>query len=146
MTLCILLYVLTAQFPSGNLLENLSCEAVDQESDITKPSVILRWEWPTLTGNRSETGFSIEVVYEASMTQNTITISNATRSDKNTTVPLDRDDEYSFSVYIVCDNASRPATPTASCKVNTYSRRSEIILYYTHSLINQTSILHAPDW
>lgn len=112
---------------------NFTCQAIDQSSDVTKPSVILTWERPTFQAfflNQDgyltvpETG-NYEVVYEANGEMHTVTVDIGAEVNNIALIDLQEDDEYTFYVYFSRREYSRRAI-SQPCTVDTNTRRSKI--------------------
>ena len=109
-----------------------ACQAVDQRMDITRPSVILSWERPTLqTFPVGSDGVvnppkrdSYVIVYEAY----NVTTYNVTVDAEITTTQVDlpKDAQYTFSVYYVHADESFQTTAIAQCENSTFIRRSKL--------------------
>ena len=113
-------------FPAGftNPLDNFTCNVIDQVSDTTKPSVVLRWDWAIPMDEEhflSETSFYALVVFEAGDINNNITYSIGRVT--NRTIDLEEEDEYTFIVYFDCKNS---LVSVANCTVNTLQHRSKV--------------------
>ena len=118
---------------------NFTCRAIHQSSDVTKPSVILNWERPTLQayyldGDDGSVQPPIAgtylVVYDVNGTTRNITVNN--RADVNDTAVVDlaEDGMYTFSVYFTNRDFST-IVAIASCSVDTDLRRTSKMILYT---------------
>lgn len=115
---------------------NFTCHAVDQNSDITKPSVILSWERPTLmafymNGNvvGPPSSGSYIVVYEVNGTTHNTVIDITADVNDTSLVDLEEDNDYTFKIYFFTESSfSRVAIST--CTINTNVRRSKILFSF----------------
>ena len=113
---------------------NFACQAVDQGMDISRPSVILSWERPTLQAFSAGSDDVVNppkrdsymIVYEAY----NVTTYNVTVDAEITTTQVDlpKDAQYTFSVYYVHshEDKSFQTTAIAQCENNTFIRRSKL--------------------
>ena len=79
----------------------------------------------------SDTNVSVSVVYSGAGVSNSITI-NDTGIDTNLIFHLEKDANYMFSVYFLCENFS---ILVASCAVNTIYRRGKKLVH-SHIICN----------
>ena len=117
---------------------NFTCQAVDQNSDFTKPRVILSWERPTLMAfylddnvvEPPSSGY-YTVVYEVTGTTRNITVDITADMNDTSLVDLEEDNKYIFKVYFfVSSQFSRVAIST--CTVDTNVRRGKIMFVFWH--------------
>ena len=112
--------------------------------DITKPTVILSWQWPLPLNSifLNETShYSLRVVYEAGGNERIITDDIDIGTAMNTTINLQEDAVYTFNVYFSCANVSILLNTT--CTVNTFDRRSKIHIPILYTFNSITLSLHA---
>ena len=109
---------------------NLTCQVVDQISNISRPSVILSWERPTLQAftvgsdgfAKPPEGGSYVIIYEDSGTNHSVTVDAST----TTLINLTRDGQYTFRVYFDHNKELYPKTAISKCENDTFIRRSKI--------------------
>ena len=129
---------------------NFTCQVVDQNSDITKPSVILSWERPTLMAFYMDRNVvqppssgNYTVVYEVSGTTRNITIDITADMNDTCLVDLEEDNDYTFKIYFNHSDFSRVAIATRT--VNTNNRRGKILFAFLHPyILVQPKVL--ADW
>lgn len=110
---------------------NLTCQVVDQSSNISQSRVILSWERPTLQAYtvgsdgfaKPPEGGSYVIVYEANGANHSVTVD---AKSTTTLIDLTRDGQYTFRVYFDHNNELFPKTAISKCENNTLIRRSKI--------------------
>lgn len=132
MTFVFLLYVGFSNPPG-----NFTCQAADQDSDITKPSVVLNWERPTLQAYfLSSEGYVLpptfghyNIVYEASGVSETVTVGLNAAVNNSAVIDLPTDGEYTFYLFFENDrnnNYEIYRVAISSCTVDTIPRRRKL--------------------
>lgn len=112
---------------------NFTCQAVDQSSNISLPSVILSWKRPTLQAyNVNSDGFAVPpqrgsyvIIYEANGVNHSRTVD---AKSTTTLIDLPMDGQYTFWVYFDHNDEQFPITAISECKNDTFIRRSKIII------------------
>ena len=111
---------------------NFTCQAFDQRLDVTKPSVFLSWDRPSLQAySVGSDGFiepprrgSYMIVCEANGTNHSLTVDV---ENSTALIDLPGDSQYSCSVYYAHGEKERfPRTAIAKCQNNTFIRRSKM--------------------
>ena len=110
---------------------NLTCQVVDQRSNISQPRVILSWEQPTLQAYtvgsdgfaKPPEGGSYVIVYEADGANHLVTVD---AKSTTTLINLTRDGQYTFRVYFKHNDGQFPKTAISKCENDTLIRRSKI--------------------
>ena len=117
------------------------CQVVDQSSDISRPSVILSWERPTLQAfSVSSDGFAMPpeggsyvIIYELNATNLSRTVAAETTT---ALIDLPVDDQYTFKIYFDHNDERFTKTAISECKNDTFIRRSKqlmVLIKYLYS-------------